>query len=176
MAALNQGRQTPELDDYGKFIVAPVEAATIIYVGSLVALNKNGRAVPAQVYGATPLDVLRIVGRMDSVHNGIPGDSARNVVGASCPPAADTVLGAAGAISIVINRRGVFFYDINGSSIAAKDIDALCFAVDDHTVDLSDGGATRPCAGRIVMLDPAYPGMVAVDTADKAVTATAAGA
>ena len=34
------------------------------------------------------------------------------------------------------------------------DVGATCFALDDHTVTSSDGGGTRPVAGRVVALDP----------------------
>lgn len=175
MSALANARNTSELADRSKELVIPVEAATIIYAGSLVAINRNGRAVPAQVYGSSPVDLLKVVGRCEGVHNGIPGASATNVSGGSCPPAIDSALGTAGAISVRV-RRGVFFYDINASSIVQANVGDLCFAVDDHTVDLSDNSAARPCAGRIMAVgDPAFPGMCAVDTFDHAATATSAG-
>ena len=47
MAALTSSRNTPEMSDFGRMQVYPVEANTTIYLGSMVALNANGNAVPA---------------------------------------------------------------------------------------------------------------------------------
>ena len=47
MAALTNSRNTPELADGGRMQVYPVEANTTVYLGSIVALNANGNAVPA---------------------------------------------------------------------------------------------------------------------------------
>ncbi len=121
MAALTSARNTPEMADFGRVQVYPVEANTIVYLGSMVALNANGNAIPAN---STP--GLRIVGRAERVHNGIPGQNA------------DNTGGAAGAISVVC-RRGVFMYADNDNSIAQAQAGALAFAVDDNSVSASDG-------------------------------------
>ncbi len=125
MAALTNSRNTPELANGGATQVYPVEANTTIYLGSMVALNANGNAVPA-----ASLAGLKLVGRADMVLNGIPGQDAINNPG------------AAGAMSIVA-RRGVFMYGVNDGSIAAPQVGLTAFAVDDNSVSLSDGsGAT----------------------------------
>jgi hypothetical protein len=175
-AGLTGNRNTARYDSgVDDFIVVPVEGNTIIYCGSLVAIDHNGFAVPAQPYGSAPLDVLNVVGRMEQVVNGIPGQAAKNVVGADTVPAGDypntIAIGTAGAIYVVV-RRSTFGWDIDSSSIAAANIGALAFAVSDHSVNLSDASAANPCAGRIVAIEG---GQVFVDSRDKGATATTAG-
>lgn len=129
MAALTNSRNTPELADGGRTQVYPVEANTTVYLGSIVALNANGNAVPAASVAG-----LKIVGRAEMVHNGMPGQDAVNNPG------------AAGAISIVA-RRGVFMYAVSDGSITAAQIGQTAFAADDNSVSASDGsGATAVVA------------------------------
>ncbi|HUN58007.1 MAG TPA: hypothetical protein VMU41_07820 [Candidatus Binataceae bacterium] len=129
MAALTNSRNTPELGDGGRIQVYPVEANTTIYLGSIVALNGNGNAVPAS---STP--GLKVIGRADMVSNGFPGQDAVNNPG------------AAGAIAIVV-RRGAFMYGVNDASIGAPQVGLTAFAVDDSSVSLFDGsGATAVTA------------------------------
>jgi hypothetical protein len=129
MAALTNSRNTPELADGGRIQVYPVEANTTIFLGSIVALNGNGNAVPAS---STP--GLKVIGRADMMSNGFPGQDAVNNPG------------AAGAIAIVV-RRGAFMYAVNDGSIGAPQVGVIAFAVDDNSVSLSDGsGATAVTA------------------------------
>src|SRR5579859_7671971 len=104
MAALTNSRNTPEFADDGRMQVYPVEANTTIYLGSIVALNANGNAVPA-----ASVPGLKIIGRAESVLNGAPGQDAVNNPG------------AAGAISLTV-RRGVFMYAVSDASIGAPQI------------------------------------------------------
>lgn len=155
-------------------IVRSVEAQTRIYVGSLVAVDTNGYAVPAQPLGAAPLDTLEIVGVMLGVLNGSPGENADNTTYASSfAVTPGTRIGDEGALKIRVGR-GVFGFDNDGSlneaNVAAM---PLVFAVDDHTVSLSDNGATQPCAGRALFIGE--NGQVFVDTRDRFATATVAG-
>ncbi|HZP45350.1 MAG TPA: hypothetical protein VFB15_06860 [Candidatus Binataceae bacterium] len=134
MAALTNSRNTPEFADGGRLQVYPVEANTTIYLGSIVALDANGNAVPASSQAG-----LKIVGRADQVLNGIPGQDAVNNPG------------AAGAISIVV-RRGVFMYGVNDNSIGAAQVGLPAYAVDDNSVSLYDGsGATAVTAQAIAL-------------------------
>ncbi len=128
MAALTNSRNTPEMADGGRMQVYPVEANTVIYLGGMVALNTAGNAVPASGTSG-----LQIVGRAERVYNGIPGENANNLGG------------AAGAISIVC-RRGVFMYADADNSIAAAQVGAPAFAVDDNSVSASDGSAATAVA------------------------------
>ncbi len=140
MAALTSSRNTPEMADFGRMQVYPVEANTTVYLGSMVALNANGNAVPA-----SSAPGLRIVGRAERLYNGLPGQDAVNTSSAMIP-GTNQPAGAAGAISMVC-RRGVFMYAVNDGSIAQAQVGMLCFAVDDNSVSLSDGaGATAVSA------------------------------
>jgi hypothetical protein len=128
MAALTSARNTPEMADFGRIQVYPVEANTVIYLGAIMALNAAGNAVPASSTSG-----LRIVGRAERVYNGIPGQNA------------DNTGGAAGAISVV-GRRGVFMYADHDNSIAQAQVGAFAFAVDDNSVSASDGGGATVVA------------------------------
>lgn len=145
MAALTNSRNTPEFADNGRMQVYPVEANTTVYLGSMVALNANGNAVPASNQVG-----LKLVGRAEMVLNGIPGADAVNNPG------------AAGAISIIV-RRGVFLYGVNDNSIGAAQAGLLAFAVDDNSVSLFDGsGATSVAAQSITLPSSSSPQIVNV--------------
>jgi hypothetical protein len=136
MAALTSSRNTPEMSDFGRMQMYPVEANTTVYLGSMVALNANGNAVPAASTAG-----LRLVGRAERTYLGIPGQDAVNTSSAAIP-GTNLPAGAAGAISVIC-ARGVFLYAVNDGSIAQPQVGMLCFAVDDNSVSLSDGaGAT----------------------------------
>ncbi|MGH7913403.1 MAG: hypothetical protein ACREPW_01970 [Candidatus Binataceae bacterium] len=136
MAALTSSRNTPEMSDFGRMQIYPVEANTTVYLGSMVALNANGNAVPA-ASGAG----LRIVGRAERTYLGMPGQDAVNRSSVTIP-GTNLPAGAAGAISVIC-ARGVFLYASSDGSIAQPQVGMLCFAVDDNSVSLSDGaGAT----------------------------------
>jgi VCBS repeat-containing protein len=144
MAALTNSRNTPELADGGRLQVYPVEANTTIYLGSMVALNANGNAVPASAEAE-----LHICGRAERVHNGIPGQNAVNNSGAS------------GAISIVV-RRGVFMYAVNDSSITAAQVGQLAFAADDNSVTVNDGSAAAQVSAQAITMPAAGTPQVAI--------------
>lgn len=128
MSALTQDRKTDKLgtDDGALPLLLsfPVEAATTIYGGAMVAINAAGNAVPASSSAAQ-----RLLGRCE-----------RQVVNS----------GAAGASNVLV-RQGVFFYN-NGTgadAITAANAFQYCYASDDNTVTLTDGNGTRPLAGVI---------------------------
>jgi hypothetical protein len=161
MAALTSARNTPEMADFGRIQVYPVEANTVVYLGAMVALNAAGNAVPASSAAG-----LRIVGRAERVHNGIPGQNA------------DNSGGAAGAIAVVC-RRGVFMYAINDSSIAQAQVGSLAFAVDDNSVSAHDGGgATAVAAAAFTLPASGTPQLVVLNhenVSDLVVTSSPAG-
>ena len=146
MAGLSTSRNTPELSDGGRIIQIGVEAATSIYVGGMVALDSNGYAVPGQVYGASPLASLIVMGVCEYVYAGgvlPPGLNALNTSANALLYPQVTGVGNAGAIAVGVRRIGVFGFDFDGTITAATNIGPLVFANDDHTVSLADGsGAT----------------------------------
>jgi hypothetical protein len=121
MAAATQDINTPERPG---FITAyPMAASTTIYAGTLVALNADGRAVPAADTAG-----LRVVGRAEqTLTNGT----------------------TAGEISVDV-KEGVFLYNNSATdAVDANDRGKACFVEDDNTV--SETGAThRVLAGRVI--------------------------
>src|SRR5690242_5515324 len=102
MAALTTSRNTPEWNGSNRYHygLLPVEASTTIYVGSMVAMNANGNAVPAQARGAAPLDNLRVMSICEYVYAGgivPPGLDAINQTGnGALYPGATATVGSAG--------------------------------------------------------------------------------
>ncbi|MDX2094355.1 MAG: hypothetical protein SFW64_00185 [Alphaproteobacteria bacterium] len=127
MTALAAERSTVKKE--GEFRVFQLAADTKIYQGALVAIDANGRAVP----GSTAT-TLKGVGRAEET--------------------IDNIGGAAGDKSISV-RRGIFQYvnSAGGDLIAAKDIGASCYMVDDQTVALTSAAGTRSVAGIIHDVD-----------------------
>lgn len=80
-----------------------------------------------------------------------PGATATGLVARGvCVVPADNSSGADGDLNVAV-RTGVFGpFANNASSIAIANVGALCFIVDDNTVDLTDGAASRSAAGSIV--------------------------
>ncbi len=121
MAAATAEINTPERP--GNVTAYPVAANTTIYAGTLVALNSDGRAIPAADTAG-----LRVVGRAEqTVTNGA----------------------TAGAISIDV-KEGIFrFANSATDAVDANDRGKACFVEDDNTV--SEVGAThRVLAGRVL--------------------------
>jgi hypothetical protein len=111
MAALTSSRNTPEMSDFGRTQNYPLEANTTVYLGSMVALNANGNAVPAASAAG-----LRIVGRAERTYLGMPGQDAVNTSSATIP-GTNLPAGAAGAVSVIC-ARGIFLYAVNDGSMA----------------------------------------------------------
>mgnify|MGYP006921026991 FL=1 len=108
---------------------APVAASTVIYGGSIVAINQSGYAVPASA------------------------DPSLFVVGVAVATA-DNSTGAAAAILVDI-ERGVFSMN-NSSSTSAltdNDIGRVCYAADDNTVARITAIGTLPPVGKCMGLD-----------------------
>jgi hypothetical protein len=137
--ALSASRNTPEWNGSNRFHwgLLPVEASTSLYVGGMVALNANGRAVPAQARTTAPRDNLRVMGICEYVYAGgilPPGVDALNQTGnGGLYPGAGATLGTAGAISVGV-MAGCFGMDVDSSITDASPVGQLVFAVDDHTV------------------------------------------
>lgn len=144
MASLTSSRNTPEMADGGRIRILDLEADTTIYLGSMVAVNSAGRAVPASST-TTTANGLKLLGRAEYVVGGVPGQNAINNPG------------AAGALQVAV-RKGVFLYSQDGS-IGAAALGAVCFAIDDNTVTAADrasgaGVQQRAAAGQVVAIDP----------------------
>lgn len=124
--ALSKDRNTPRAD--GDIRQFGVSADAVIYAGALIVLN-GGFAEPGSV--AT---TLKAVGRAEE--------------------AVDNTGGADGDVTVNV-RRGIFRFKNSaaGDLIAADDIGATCYVVDDETVALTNGANTRSAAGTIYDVD-----------------------
>ena len=105
----------------------PVSAGVKIRLGAMVAVEVPGGTLrPAR---ANPTDIIVGISRQ----------------------AADNSAGLASAISCETEAEGVYAMvnSAGGDAIALTDIGKDCYAVDDQTVALTNGGATRCRAGKI---------------------------
>jgi hypothetical protein len=125
MAAATTEIDTPERP--GSVTRYPMAAATIIYAGTMVALNAAGNSVPA-----ADAANLRVVGRAEET--------------------VDNASGAAGDQSISV-KEGVFkFANSATNAVDPDDRGKTCFVEDDNTVS-EVGGTNSVKAGRVVDVD-----------------------
>jgi hypothetical protein len=108
----------------------PVAAATTIYGGAIVGTDASGNAVPA-----TASAVIKLWGRAE-----------RQVVNTTAAG-----FGNAGDLQVLI-KPGVFYFDndTGANAVTNSQRGAYVFALDDHTVSLSDAAGTRPLAGYVI--------------------------
>ena len=132
MTALAQERLTTStaiLPSRGSF---PIEANTRIWKGSLVALNAAGNLVPAGTAGA-----VSVVGKASATYNNLTGSSDFS--------------GLAGATNVEV-EFGKFGWTNSPAGvdfITNANVGQPCFAADDNTVALTNGGSNRLPAGII---------------------------
>ena len=127
MAALTADRTTPRRS--GVDLSLPVAAATRIFAGAIACVNAGGLAVPGIT--STTLKAAGVAIEQ-----------------------ADNLAGAASAIAVKV-QRGVWRManSAAGDLITLANIGAQCFIVDDQTVALTNGTATRSVAGIIRDVD-----------------------
>lgn len=153
MAALAQDRETARKDFKLKSV--PVAASTVIYKGSIVAINASGYAVPA-------------------------GDTVNyRVIGVAYEKGNNSA-GADGAIEIRVQTDGI--YRMDASSITQAMVGKMMYIVDDHTFDDSKG-TNGIRAGTLVefisttegwiQIEPNGIAAVAADASDLATAITA---
>ena len=104
----------------------PVAASTQLYKGALVALDASGDLVP----GATATTLTAV------------GVALENV---------DNTSGAAGDLRCEVSTAPAAFTSATGGGddIDGDDVGATVYIVDDESVALTDGGATRSVAGTV---------------------------
>lgn len=127
MAALTTARDTVEVANGARTLVLPVKGNTTIYQGSLVALDKNGFAVP----GKKTADLTAAGRAEETIEN----------------------KGADGELTVKVSR-GVFVFD-NTSTVANKlgpaNVLGLCYMEDDQTVTALETGSS--VAGQVIRVD-----------------------
>lgn len=119
----------------------PVDAGAVIFQGAIVCIDTADKLAKP---GATSTTLVAV---------GIARDQADNTGGAN------------EAISIEVkNGTFLFFNSAAADEIDMEDVGKVCFIVDDQTVALTNGGATRSAAGVIVDVEGAIatPGLVSV--------------
>lgn len=110
----------------GEILELPIAADTVIYQGTLVARDADGRAVPASDTAG-----LRVVGRAENTYNNDGG--------------------AAGALTVTI-RLGCFKFDNSATqAIDADDVGKMAVVEDDQTVAETSNNLVS--AGRITGVD-----------------------
>lgn len=127
MAKLTDVRDTPEIANNARVVVAPVKGSTTIYQGALVALDANGYAIPGK-----KAEGLTAVGRAE--------ETVENA-------------GADGELVIRI-ARGVFVFDNTATAankLTAAHVLKPCYIEDDHTVTALATSAS--VAGIVIRVD-----------------------
>jgi hypothetical protein len=151
MAALTGARSTPMPsggDPTPKAFSVGLAANKKVFAGGIVVLNPaNGGYAEA---ASTALGLI-VLGRAENPPFGSLPAVVAPGVGANYY---DNTGGANGGITVTY-RQGVFTYanSAGGDLIAATNIGADCYLVDDQTVALTDGSVTRSRAGVIVGVD-----------------------
>jgi hypothetical protein len=130
MVAATKDRDTQETGSRSRGF--GMAAGARIFAGTMVGLNAAGTAQPMGLLAATP-----------------------KCAGVALA-AFDNTGGAANAVTAEVHRgivAGPFANSSAGDLIAATDIDADCFAVDDQTVAKTNGTSTRAVAGKVHQVD-----------------------
>lgn len=127
----------------------PMGASVSVYAGTIALTDSAGLAKSA----ATPASTDTCWGIFNGLLNGTPTTSS--------PVSNGTTAG--------VNTIGIYtgsFWLTPGSSgdaIVQADVGKTCYVIDEVTVGLTDGGGTRPVAGKILEIGLAqYAGLVAV--------------
>lgn len=148
MTALSGYRNTLKMKDsaVADLLFIPIADNVKIFVGGQVALDINGRAVPA----GTAAAVGPVVGRAEVPYQPQP-------IGVNSSPNTvydNTVSGhSAGALNVAV-RQGIFKWANSASTdlIAQANLFQDVYAVDDQTVALTPGSG-RSRAGKVMQID-----------------------
>lgn len=133
MAAATQARNTSQFA--GEYLNLPVKGGATIFAGTLVALDKEGYALPA-----SKAEELTAAGRAEIT--------------------SDNRDGSDGDVSIQV-ARGTFKWDNDTANpVTAANVLQDCFMLDDGTVTALATGSSK--AGKVLGVDP--DGSVIVET------------
>lgn len=127
MTALGRDRKAPQAGSPNEpvppLLSLPVAAGAKLYEGAIVCTNASGYAVRGSA------------------------DTTLTVQGIVAKQADNSAAGAADGDINVLVRRGSFAIGQTGTTIDRSSLKTPVYVVDDQTVSLDDGGATRPLAG-----------------------------
>lgn len=128
MVALAADRATKS-SDAPNFIDLPVAAGVRIFNGAMVAIDSSGWARPART------------------------STTDRVLGFNKDGDVNNTSGANGAVRVRVQRGQIAYFVNNAGSVVASSIGGDCFAVDDQTVDATNGTNTRVRAGKVFSVD-----------------------
>jgi hypothetical protein len=137
MTALSMDRNTEY--SLGDLLSVPVAASTRVFAGSLVCVDANGFAVPAD-------------------------DAAGLLLAGVATAQADNRTGSDGDLSVVVRRRGRFRF-ASGSPLDQSSVGQKAYAVDDQTVALAAGVSNSVAVGVIDKVESSSSGWVSIDAA-----------
>lgn len=130
MTALALERNTEFFGLYPGRRTVDVKAAAKIYKGGMVAIDAAGNAMAA---GLLAGGTVRVVGKASATYDNTSGAAAAFKV--ECEP-------------------GIFKFLNHGADLVTKaSVGALCYVVDDQTVALTNGTATRAPCGIVQQVD-----------------------
>jgi hypothetical protein len=130
MAALTDTRLTPFLGHYAGRRTVDMKAAAKCFKGGMVGIDSSGNAMAA---GLLAGGTVRVVGVASAL--------------------ADNTSGVAAAIQVEC-KVGEFKFLNHGADLVTKaSVGALCYVVDDQTVALTNGTATRAPCGIVQQVD-----------------------
>ena len=130
MAALTIERLPDFFGQYAGRRTIDVKAAVKVFKGAMVAIDSSGNAMPA---GLLAGGTIRAVGIASATYDNTAGGAAAFKV--ECQP-------------------GIFKFLNHGADLVTKaSVGALCYIVDDQTVALTNGTATRAPCGIVQQVD-----------------------
>ena len=142
--ALTNGRKTPCLprsEQSNDLIAYPIAASTTLYAGGLVGVNAAGYLVPMGPASLKCVGVAWIENGQRPPTNGKFDNSA----------------GANGAFMVTVRKGVQFFANLGSDPVVVGDMQSICYAYDDYTVQHTSG--TNSIAGVVVrVVDGTLPG------------------
>lgn len=124
--AATQSIDTPELSR--NIVSLPIAASTTIYAGTLVAVDSNGRAVPASNTSG-----LKVLGRAEE----------------------EKTCGATAGAESVLVKRGIFrFANSASAAVDADDVGKICYVEDDATV--TETASNSIPAGVVIQVETGF--------------------
>lgn len=116
----------------------------------MVKRHYGDRNFPVAAGAVIPENTLVALAVPTGLAHGAPFAATDKIVGA-CKGRTDNTGGGASAISVEVESDSVrpYLNSAGGDAITLADVGADCFAVDGQTLALTDGGGTRPRAGKI---------------------------
>jgi len=145
MSAATASISTPETRN-DVFTDMPVAASTIVYVGTMAAVDASGNVNPAADTAG-----LHVLGRCDGTPR--TTDSASGGASALVGSDGNNSAGSAGAVTVDI-KQGIFRWNNKSGNLITKAmIGQPCYVYDDNTVGIAGGTSHSIVAGIVWDVD-----------------------